>query len=762
MGKIFSIAAKTMLSLAARGRLPKGSVLRLGRPSALQSENDRGEYRGPEMSDLLQEIISKDLRSYLENYEGHKFQGNMTLCPFHDDGKPSMSIDLKDGSWLWYCHPCEIGGNIIHYMMRKHNLKKGQAIKKLADHFNIETTPVKLKVIAEYSYTDEKGKELYKILRLSPKDFTANKKLNGARQVLYHLPDVMTSEKVWLVEGEKDADNLHRLDLTATTAPFGISNWKPEFSRSLKEKKVRICLDVGTEREAKRRAGSILKAGAEEVKIISLPGLEKEGEDISDWIELQDSKTNGELHQWLEMIAENSPHFSETENEYLENEHLTDLGNAMRFTRQHRKDTRFCHEWRKWFYFNGIRWEKDNMGEVERKAKKTVRSIYEEASKIKDENLRKERATFALRSESSQKIKAMLSLAESESEIPILSNDFDPDIFALNVLNGTLDLKIRNLSPHNPDDLITKLCPVIYEPEEKCPIWEKFLNEVMDGNDKLISFLQKVIGYSLTGNTKEQCFFILYGTGANGKTTFLQTISNLLGDYAQQSPTETFMIRRFGGVPNDVARLKGTRFVSTIEVEEGRRMAESLVKALTGGDTITARFLFGEFFEFIPQFKLFLGTNHKPVIHGTDLAIWRRIRLIPFTVTIPEEKQDKELGSKLKEELSGILNWALEGCQAWQKDGLGFPDEIKAATNEYKRESDVLVQFLEEVTFIDKEGMIKASVFYSYYKDWCEDNGEKSVSGTAFGKALMEKGFDKTRLRDGNYYLGLKLEKNCV
>ncbi len=706
------------------------------------------------MSDLLHELISKDLKSYLETYEGHKFKRNMTLCPFHDDHVESMSIDLKDGSWLWYCHPCETGGNIIHYVMKKYGLKKGQAIKKLANHFNLDTTPSKPKVIAEYSYTDETGKELYKILRFSPKDFKANKKLNGQRQVLYHLPEVIKADKVWLVEGEKDADNVRKLDLTATTAPFGVSHWKPQFSESLKGKQVMICLDVGTEREAEHRADDILRAGAQEVKIIELPGLEKKGEDISDWIELQDSKTLEELRPWLEMIAGNTLCFNE-----IENEHSTDLGNAMRFARQHSKDTRFCYEGRKWFCFNGIRWEKDNVGEIERKAKKTVRSIYAEASKIKDESLRKERATFALRSESSQKIKAMLSLAESESKIPILSNDFDSDIYALNVLNGTIDLKTGNLKPHNSGDLITKLCPVNYDLKEESPLWEKFLNEIMGGNDELISYLQKVIGYSLTGDIKEQCFFILYGPGANGKTTLLQTISALMKDYAQQSPTETFMIRRFSGVPNDVARLKGKRFVSTIEVEQGRRMAESLVKALTGGDTIAARFLFGEFFEFIPQFKLFLGTNHKPVIHGTDLAIWRRIKLIPFLITIPEEKQDKELIGKLKEELPGILNWAIKGCLAWQKDGLIAPEEVKTATEEYRKESDVLGQFLEENITIDKNGMVKASLFYAHYLDWCKENGEKSINNKTFANALFEKGFDKTRLKNGIHYLGLDFNR---
>lgn len=258
--------------------------------------------------DLIKEIISKDLRSYLENHEGHKFKANMTLCPFHDDHVESMSVDSKDGSWVWYCHPCETGGNIIHYVMKKYGLKKGESIKKLAERFNLETN-TRPEVIAEYPYVDEEGKRLYRILRYKPKTFRADRKMNNVRQVLYRLPEVLKVEAVWVLEGEKDVNNIRKLGLVATTSPFGIVNWKPEFSQSLKGKKVRICLDVGTEREAERRAASILKAGAEEVRIISLPGLEKEGEDISDWIDRHDSQSDEDLKSWLEKIAEETPVF---------------------------------------------------------------------------------------------------------------------------------------------------------------------------------------------------------------------------------------------------------------------------------------------------------------------------------------------------------------------------------------------------------------------------------------------------------------------
>lgn len=450
------------------------------------------------------------------------------------------------------------------------------------------------------------------------------------------------------------------------------------------------------------------------------------------------------------------------ETTYLLGAHLTDMGNAERFARQHKENTYYCHQRGKWLHYNGARWAWDNTGEASLKAKETITTIYQEAAQETVQIRRTALEKHAMRSESASKIMAMLSLAKSEPDITILENELDADPWLLNVANGTLDMRTRKLHAHRARDRHTKMAPVVADPQAACPQWEAFLNEIMDGNTSLISFLQRAVGYALTGDTREQCFFLLWGTGANGKTTFLQTIASMLGDYWQQSPTEMLLVGRFGGVPNDIARLKGTRFVSIIEFEEGRRLAESLVKALTGGDTITARFLFHEFFEFIPEFKLFVGTNHKPVIKGTDLAIWRRIRLIPFTISIPEERQDKDLLDKLKEELPGILNWAVEGCRLWQEDGLGTPVEVREATTEYRNESDVLSQFLDERTVQEEGALTMASELYRDYKWWTEDNNEKTITGRAFGRALIERGFDKVRRNTGNHYLNIGLTKSSV
>ncbi len=280
----------------------------------------------------------------------------------------------------------------------------------------------------------------------------------------------------------------------------------------------------------------------------------------------------------------------------------------------------------------------------------------------------------------------------------------------------------------------------------------------MGGDQELIKFLQEAVGYALTGDIREQVIFIFYGTGANGKSTFLVTIHSLLGDYAQQTPTETLLIKRGNGIPNDVARLKGARFVNAAESENGKQLAEALVKQLTGGDKISARFLYGEFFEFDVTFKLFLAVNHKPTVRGNDHAIWRRIRLIPFNVTIPSEKQDKNLTKKLKAELPGILRWAVEGCLLWQKKGLEVPDQVKAATGEYRAEMDIIGDFIADCCKVAPKTKTPFKALYERYKDWCQKNQEEPIGKKDFGRCLTERGFTPGKNRDlGRFREGIRL-----
>jgi putative DNA primase/helicase len=321
----------------------------------------------------------------------------------------------------------------------------------------------------------------------------------------------------------------------------------------------------------------------------------------------------------------------------------------------------------------------------------------------------------------------------------------DAGSWLLNVENGTLDLRTGELRPHRRDDLITKIAAVDHDSRATCPTWLAFLDRVLGGSQELAAFLQRAIGYSLTGEATEQVLFLLYGTGANGKSTFLETARALLGEYAIQASFDTFLAKQDVSREHALARLRGARFVSGSEAEAGARLNEVLVKTLTGGDAVTARFLYREFFEYEPRFKVFLAANHKPTIKGSDHAIWRRIRLVPFTVTIPEQERDPKLREKLRAELPGILNWALEGCLAWQREGLGEPPEVKDATAEYREDMDTLAPFITErcETFPDSRG--GSTELYKAYATWSGANGEKPMSQTSFSLRLNERGFERKR-----------------
>ncbi|EMI11236.1 DNA primase family protein [Anoxybacillus gonensis] len=442
----------------------------------------------------------------------------------------------------------------------------------------------------------------------------------------------------------------------------------------------------------------------------------------------------------------------------------TDLGNAERLVCRHGQNIRYNHVFGKWYIWDGKRWGEDKKKQIKQLAKDTVRNIYKEAHEEEDADKRKALSEHATRSESRTRIEAMISLAESE--VPILPDDMDRDIWLFNCQNGVIDLKTGELLPHSREYLMTKISPVSYDPKAECPTWIKFLEDIMqddEGNVKheLIEFLQKAIGYSLTGDTSEQVLFFLYGTGRNGKSTFVNTIKEILGDYGKQTNADTFTVKKSDRVNNDIAALKGARLVAATESEEGARLAESLVKQLTGGEPILARFLHQEFFEFVPQFKIFFTTNHKPVIRGGDEGIWRRIRLIPFTVTIPPEKLDKDLPQKLRAEMPGILRWAVEGCLKWQREGLGNPKEVQEATQSYKDEMDTLGNFIKENCVIVPSAKCVVSELYKEYTEWCEDNGEFVLSRTKFNRKIEERGFKKERSTGGHFYFfGIGLRDN--
>jgi len=363
-------------------------------------------------------------------------------------------------------------------------------------------------------------------------------------------------------------------------------------------------------------------------------------------------------------------------------------------------------------------------------------------------------------------LRDMVRLAESDPRVVVLPEDLDSNPWLLAVQNGTVDLRTGELRDPEPADLITKLAPVNYEPgldpATACPLWLRFLDTVFNSDQELIKYVQRAVGYSLTGSTREEVFFLLWGSGANGKTTFLETLHALLGEYGKQSDFTTFLnTGKSPGVRNDIARLRGARFVSAVETDSNTKLAAATLKQITGGDTVVARFLYGEHFEFKPELKLWLAVNHKPDNPDTSEGMWRRLRLIPFTVAIPDSERDKDLKEKLKNELPGILAWAVQGCLTWQQYGLHEPDSIQAATNEYRAEQDTLSQFLESCCEVEHSNTyrgVQSTDLYERYKAWCSRNGEFALSQKALAPLLKERGFTTKRIRGYVYWYGLQLK----
>jgi putative DNA primase/helicase len=472
---------------------------------------------------------------------------------------------------------------------------------------------------------------------------------------------------------------------------------------------------------------------------------------------VESSNSQPDSHQTIEKAIEETAEIPIPSNGSLLEYRLTDAGNAECFKQVFGDQSVFVPERKKWLCcdeFDQNKWTEDS--QVLLKMIWTVRERGRQAWELQDSKRREEIIRWCLSSESKMKLNAALSIAESMLFRSI--NSFDADPWKLCCLNGVVDLKTGNLLKSKKEDWLYRSTNVVYDPTAKRERFLKFLEEIFNGDKELISFVQKAAGYSLTGITVEQVLFILYGTGANGKSKFLTVLESLLGDYGLTTPSSTFKDNPYyDGIPNDIARMAGARFVKSIEVKEKARLNEERIKALTGEDRSTARFLYKEWAEFTPMCKFWLAFNHKPIIRGTDEAIWRRIRLIPFEAYFPPEKRDRYLYEKLRSELSGILTWAVEGCLKWQREGLEPVRKIKEWTDNYRAESDLIVRFLEEKTIKTASGKTTAGDLYKAYESWCREQGEEYViTGTEFGKRMAEKGIPKKKM-DYVYYLGIEL-----
>jgi putative DNA primase/helicase len=736
---------------------------------------------------------------YRRELQGEEMRGHgdevQVLCPFHEDRNPSLSINLKTG--LYNCFGCGASGDVFSFYQRLRacdfreameelgrqagvmeggggqsisgylslTLKEFALAKRLPDDFLRKQGVGEGRfpdgvVATDFQYRDVSGEVLavrHRFANRGEKKFRWRKGDKVNLYGLWHWPRIMELGWLLLVEGETDCLTcwLHRVP--ALGLP-GKKTWK------------RCRMALGPERLAELAGLQVFLWQEPDARDLpgevaaDLPGLQviPAPDGIKD---LSEAHCQGQdIKALVEELKKKARRPAPPKPVASGGLSLSDLGNARRLVAQHGQDLRYNFLAKKWLYWTGNHWCIDNCGETERRAKLTVAKIYEEAAGAVELDDRKRLAQWGLRSEGSQRLLSMVRLAQSEPGIPVLPGQLDANPWRLNCQNGTIDLTTGELGPHVREDLITRLVPCDYDPAAECEQWEQFLDRIQAKNWGVIWFLQRALGYALTGSTREQCLFILWGSGANGKSTLLNQVREILGNYAVHTPTETLLAKqRSGEIPTDVARLDGPRFVTASEIDRGRRLAESLIKELTGRDTVSARFLYGEYFDFVPQFKLFLSTNNKPVIKGVDNAIWRRINLVAFPVQIPEGERDRDLPEKLREEAPGILAWLVRGCMDWYRGGLGTPPEVLQATADYRAEMDMLAEFLEEKCLVKPNLSATAKELYEEYCSWAEANGLKDrevMKQRTFGIHLAERGFRKDKGTSGQRLwcgLGLRL-----
>ena len=681
-------------------------------------------------------------------------------------GSPGDSLDVVldgDKAGLWTDRATGEGGDVFDLIARSHQIDVRSdfpQVMKRARELTGRASPTPPKkarkeallddlgpATAKWDYFTADGRLIACVYRYDPpgrrKEFrpwcaTRKKMVPPDPRPLYNQPRMATAETVMLVEGEKCAQALIDLGVVATTAMHGAhapiekTDWSP-----LAGKYVVIWPDrdkPGWD-YAMAAADAALAAGAKSSAVLLPPDGKPDGWDAADAVaesfDIQAFLAGGPR------LTVQAPLPDEPESDSEQAVWATDDALALSFTRRYAGDWRYCASWGKWLLWTGNRWQPDDTLLVSH----LMRHVCREAAMKADSH------RLAAKLASSSTVSGVERLARSDRLHASTSDEWDGDPWLANTPGGVINLRTGQVRPHNREDRMTKITTAT--PQGACPQWLAFLSDITAGNQELMSYLQRVIGYCLTGVTSEHALFFLYGTGANGKSVFVNVITTILGDYAANAPMDTFMETRSDRHPTDLAGLRGARFVSSIETEQGRRWNESKVKAITGGDKVSARFMRQDFFEYIPQFKLIIAGNHKPSIRNVDEAMKRRLHLIPFTVTIPPERRDGRLTEKLLKERDGILAWAVEGCLAWQKEGLKAPESVVSATEEYFEAEDALGLWLEERCEVHPEAKVSSSDLYADWREWAERAGEYVGSIKRFSEVLIARGFLPSRMHGG-------------
>ena len=670
--------------------------------------------------------------------------GKPTTVTRHDltfGTRGSMCISLDKGTW--FDHEANEGGGVLDLVMKRCAVDKPGAMAWLQERRHLPAL-AGLNIVATYDYTDAEGRLLFQVCRLDPKSFRQRKpdgaggwvwKMAGVQRVLYRLPAlieaVAAGRTVFVVEGEKAADRLAALGLVATCSPGGANKWRPEYGAPLAGANVVLLPD--NDDPGRKHAASVAKAlgGAQSraarVRVLSVPNLPEKG-DVADWI-----ATGGTAEQLIALAnaAENGVELlardlgeGSRENDDPPFE-LTEDGVALAFTARHGDALRYCHQTGEWFYWTGAIWQQQKTKLAYSWARRTCRDAAK-GLPVND-RARVGKAAFAA---------AVERFAQSDETLAVTVDRWDRDPFLLGTPGGTVDLRTTELRPAVRSDYITKATAVTPAAVPDCPLWEAFLNQTTAGDAGLIRFLRQWCGYSLTGDTREHALLFGFGPGGNGKSVFLNTVASIMGDYARTAAMETFTASQGDRHPTDLAMLRGARLVCASETEEGRAWAETRIKQLTGGDTIAARFMRQDFFEFRPQFKLTVIGNHKPVLRNVDDAARRRFNVVPFLHK--PANPDRELEAKLRAEWPAILRWMIEGALDWQMNGLVRPAIVTDATAEYFEAQDHFSRWLAECCDLIPTMSTKPSHLLASFIQWCHANGEPNPDNRKL-RGMIEK-----------------------
>ena len=696
-------------------------------------------------------------------------------------GGPGDSLELllsgpKVG--LWTDRATGEGGDIFDLVARYFNLNVQTQFPQVLEHAKgwlgrVATVPANMgasktktpavddlgPATAKWDYQDATGKLIAVVYRYDPLpgrkefrpwDVRRRKMAPPEPRPLYNQPGMLKAEQVVMVEGEKCAQALIEMGVCATTAMHGANapvdktDWSP-----LSGKHVLIWPDRDKPgwQYADHASQAILQAGAKSCAILQPPAEKPEGWDAADAV-LDGFDITGFLAvgERLPVVSQFDPTGIPAPIEGID--YSNEDGLALAFSHQFAQDWRYCSSWSKWLVWNGVRWNVDKVLYVMHLCRTVCRcaAMYADTPKSKS------------RLASASTISAIERIVRSDPRHSATVEEWDVNTWLLNTPGGIVDLKTGARGPHDRARRMTKVTTAT--PQGECPVWRNFLVNVTGGDAELQNYLQRVVGYCLTGDLSTHALFFLYGTGANGKSVFVNVISTVLGDYAANAPMDTFMESRTDRHPTDLAGLRGARFVSATETEQGRRWNESKIKAITGGDHITARLMHQDFFTYAPQFKLLIAGNHKPAIRNIDEAMRRRMHLIPFTITVPPEKRDPLLTEKLLAERDGILAWALEGCLMWQQLGLKQPATVVQATEEYFEAEDAMGRWLAERCNLGPNQKALTATLFNDWKQWSELAGEYTGTQRRFSDALLARRFEKWRNSMGvRGYVGLDLKQ---